>query len=74
MVQEIRSAPLLAGFRGEAPADRKALVDLLLTVSEVVEAYPEIQEMDLNPVIAHADESFTELLGSLDAKATELRA
>jgi acetyltransferase len=32
--------------------DHDALVDLLLTVSEVVEAYPEIREMDLNPVIA----------------------
>jgi acetyltransferase len=31
--------------------DREALVDLLLTISEVAEAYPEIREMDLNPVI-----------------------
>jgi acetyltransferase len=51
MVSEIRSAPLLAGFRGQPPADRSALVDLLLTVSEVIESYPEIQEMDLNPVV-----------------------
>jgi acetyltransferase len=53
MVSEIRSAPILAGFRGQPPADRDALVELLLEVSEIVEAYPEIQEMDLNPVIAH---------------------
>ncbi len=55
MISEIRSAPLLAGFRGEAAADREALVELLLTVSEVVETYPEIQEMDLNPVIVRPD-------------------
>ena len=55
MISEIRSAPLLAGFRGEPPVDRDALVQLLLTVSEVVEAYPAIREMDLNPVIARAD-------------------
>ncbi len=55
MVSEIRSAPLLAGFRGEPAVDHGALVDLLMTVSEMVQAYPEIQEMDLNPVIARAD-------------------
>jgi acetyltransferase len=53
MVSELRSAPLLNGFRGEPPVDRGALVELLLTVSEVIESYPRIQEMDLNPVIAH---------------------
>jgi len=55
MVTEIRSAPLLRGFRGAPAVDTSALVDLLGVVSEVVEAYPEIQEMDLNPVIARAD-------------------
>jgi acetyltransferase len=55
MVSEIRAAPILNGVRGQPPADRKALVDLLMTVSEVIEAYPEISEMDLNPVIARPD-------------------
>lgn len=55
MVSEIRSAALLQGFRGEEPVDRKALIDLLMTVSEVVQAYPDIEEMDLNPVIARPD-------------------
>jgi acetyltransferase len=52
MLSEVRSAPLLNGVRGQPPVDHGALIDLLLTVSEVVEAYPEIREMDLNPVIA----------------------
>ncbi len=53
MVAEIRSASLLDGFRGSPPQDRDAIVDLLLTVSEIVEAYPEIQELDLNPVLVY---------------------
>jgi len=53
MPQEIRSARLLDGFRGKPPCDKKALIRLLMTASEVVEAYPEINEMDLNPVILH---------------------
>jgi acetyltransferase len=52
MLAEVRSARLLNGFRGEPPVDHEALVDLLMTVAELVEAYPAIQEMDLNPVIA----------------------
>ena len=55
MVSEIRAAPILAGVRGQPPVDRDALVDLLQTVSELIEAYPEIREMDLNPVIARPD-------------------
>ena len=53
MLGEIRSARLLNGYRGRPPVDKTALRKLLLTVSEIVEAYPEIIEMDLNPVIAH---------------------
>ena len=45
--------PILEGARGNPPADKKALEKLLLLCSEVIEAYPEIQEMDLNPVIVH---------------------
>ena len=55
MLSEIRSAPLLNGFRGQDAVNHEALVDLLMTVSEVVESYPQIQEMDLNPVIARED-------------------
>jgi len=55
MVSEIRSAAILNGFRGEPPADREALVDLLLAVAEIMESYPAIQEMDLNPVIVREE-------------------
>ena len=33
--------------------DQKAIAQLLLKISEIIEAYPQIQEMDLNPVIVH---------------------
>ena len=53
MIQETKSYPILKGVRGTAPSDKKALVNLLLLCSRLVEAYPEIIEMDLNPVIVH---------------------
>jgi acetyl coenzyme A synthetase (ADP forming)-like protein len=53
LIEETKSAPILNGIRGRPPLDKKALRKLLLLCSELVEAYPEIQEMDLNPVIVH---------------------
>ena len=53
MITETKSAPILQGIRGKPPCDQKALVQLLLLVSDLIEAYPEIHEMDLNPVILH---------------------
>ena len=53
MIEETKSAPLLNGFRGSPPFDKKALQKLLVLCSEIIESYPEIREMDLNPVIVH---------------------
>ena len=55
MVREIKGFPVLQGFRGQEPADLEALEKLLLKVSAFVEAHPEIEELDLNPVFAYKD-------------------
>jgi acyl-CoA synthetase (NDP forming) len=51
MVNELRGVALLRGYRGAAPADEASLVEVLLRVSALLEICPEIQELDLNPVI-----------------------
>jgi len=51
MVGELRGSRLLRGYRGAPPADEAALRDVLLRISELVTVAPEIQELDLNPVI-----------------------
>lgn len=53
MLDDIKTAALLNGFRGAPPSDKKAIKKLLLTCSDLIEAYPEIEEMDLNPVIVY---------------------
>jgi acetyltransferase len=53
MLEETKSYPILDGVRGRPACDKKALRKLLLLCSEIIEAYPEIEEMDLNPVIVH---------------------
>ncbi len=55
MIREIKGFPVLEGFRGQEPADLEALEKLLLKVSAFVEAHPEIEELDLNPVFAYKD-------------------
>lgn len=53
MVQEIKSAPLLKGYRGDSPKDIQALAQALVTVSRVMEENPQIKEIDLNPVFVY---------------------
>jgi acetate---CoA ligase (ADP-forming) subunit beta len=55
MIREIKGYKLLEGYRGQEPADIKALEDLILKVSDFVEKNPQIKELDLNPVFAYKD-------------------
>ncbi len=55
MVEQIKAKKVLEGARGEPAVDKESLVDLLLKVSSIVDAYPALSELDLNPVIAYAD-------------------
>jgi acetyl coenzyme A synthetase (ADP forming)-like protein len=50
-----RAGKLVAGFRGRPAADADALVDLLLRLSRLAEDFPELAELDLNPVLALPD-------------------
>ncbi len=53
MIEETRGAKLLKGVRGARPADVSALRRLLVQLSDLVARHPEIDEMDLNPVLVH---------------------
>ncbi|VBB47005.1 CoA-binding domain protein [uncultured Desulfatiglans sp.] len=53
MMEDVRSIAILNGVRGNPPYDKTAIARVLLQCSEMIESYPEIAEMDLNPVIAY---------------------
>ena len=55
MLDGIRGRALLEGIRGAPPVDRDKLISLLLAVSRIAVAHPEISEIDLNPVIVNAN-------------------
>jgi acetyltransferase len=53
MLEEIRAREILNGVRGAPPVDKDALVVLMLNISSLCMAFPEISELDLNPVLAY---------------------
>jgi acetyltransferase len=56
MLDEIRAARLLdQGFRGMPRRDKPALKDLLLRMGRLIDEFPEIMEMDVNPVLVGAE-------------------
>jgi len=51
LIERSRAAGMLGDWRGAPPADVQALEHLLLRISEMVCALPQLREMDINPVI-----------------------
>ena len=52
MLDGIQAHEMLKGVRGSDPANRDALADIIVNVSRLITDFPEIAEMDLNPVFA----------------------
>ena len=55
MLDDIAGSEILKGVRGAAAVDRNALATLIANVSRLVADFPEIAELDLNPVFASSD-------------------
>jgi acetyltransferase len=55
MVNEIRSVALLRGARGERPVDIDAIASYIVNLSCLVSDFPEIQELDVNPLVVMED-------------------
>lgn len=53
MIREIRAFPVLQGARGRPPSDLSAISDVLERVSQLAEDFPEIRELDINPLVAY---------------------
>ena len=52
MLNSIQAAEVLDGVRGSEAINRDALTTIIVKVSELISDFPEIQEIDLNPVLA----------------------
>ena len=59
MIKKVKAFPLLNGYRNTPPADLNAIINVLLNASRLVMDYPEIKELDLNPVMAYETGAIT---------------
>jgi len=55
MIDQLKTQKLLGAFRGEAAVDRERLTDVLVGLGAIAEAPPDVQSIDVNPLIVSAD-------------------
>jgi acetate---CoA ligase (ADP-forming) len=55
MLQEIRAHALLDGVRGLPAYDKEAIVEVLLRIGQLVQDFPEIAELDINPLMVYPE-------------------
>ncbi|MFX1355229.1 MAG: acetate--CoA ligase family protein, partial [Promethearchaeota archaeon] len=65
MLQKTKIFSLLQGVRGESPSDIEAIIEVLLRLSQLVNEFPDIMELDINPLL-----SFIEGYSAVDIKIT----
>ncbi len=53
MTREVKANKLIEGYRGSPPRDRRALAEIILKVSWLIDALPPVSELDLNPVMSY---------------------
>lgn len=53
MIREIKGYSILAGYRNSPPADQDAIANIILSASQLVTENPQIDQMDLNPVMVY---------------------
>jgi len=53
MIKEIKAYPILKGYRNQPPVDEEAIIKILLRASDVMMENPEINQMDLNPIMVY---------------------
>ena len=53
MIRQIKSYPILDGIRGKTPRDIPAIKECLIRLSQLAIDFPQIRELDINPLIVH---------------------
>ncbi|UCD00433.1 MAG: acetate--CoA ligase family protein [Promethearchaeota archaeon] len=64
-IENTKIYSLLQGVRGEPPSDIEAIIDVMLRISQLVNDFPEIVELDINPLLA-----FVKGYSAVDIKIT----
>ena len=57
MISEIKSYALLNGIRGAEPVSIECIIDVIMKLQEISKEHPEIEELDINPLICYSDKA-----------------
>ena len=55
MIERTRAGKLLHGLRGQAPSDIQAVVDVLINLSQLALDFPNLQEIEINPLLVYPE-------------------
>lgn len=55
MIEKLRGVKILEGVRGQQPVNKKVFADIMVRLSALLKAAPEIAEMDINPLLGNGD-------------------
>ena len=58
MIQSLKGVALLEGFRGRPVVSKEMIADLIVKFSNLIEANPQIKEMDINPIMINEEGAF----------------
>ncbi len=56
MLQSLQIYPLLTGYRGSKPKNIEKLIEVIIRLSYLAADYPEIEELDINPILVTPDD------------------
>jgi acyl-CoA synthetase (NDP forming) len=59
MIKQIKMYPLLSGYRGSVPVAIDPIAETIMRVGQLAADFPEISELDINPIMAYANAADT---------------
>ena len=65
MLQSLQIYPLLTGYRGSKPKNINKLIEAIIRLSYLAADYPEIEELDINPILVSPDEELLLIMSLL---------
>ncbi|OLS12356.1 MAG: acetyl coenzyme A synthetase alpha domain-containing protein [Promethearchaeota archaeon CR_4] len=70
LMERTKAFTILKGVRGEPPSNIKSIAEILVRISQLVNDFPEISEIDVNPLLAFEQEEGTDDCLAVDIKIT----
>ena len=69
-LSETKIYSILKGVRGEPPSDVEAILNVLIRISQMVQDFPEIVELDINPLLVFEENPEHDAYSAVDIKIT----